>query len=337
MVRDHLSLLISLAKERQRMLAGKPDLIYVRNDPMYLVFALLFLGGGRRPIVFQLSHLKEEEVLASARKASWRNKLKLLAKGGVARCLRNWGMLRCDHVFPISEAMKDVLVEQGLQSGRMTVIPLGVDSGQEAASVATKSGQKYMVYIGTMAQCRGLETVMGAFSRVTGSYPDCELVMIGGGETPEGRESLIRLARKLGIAEKVRFLGQMPRRNVYGFIKAAVLGLSAIPIDPVNKTLSPTKLMEYLQCGCPVVATRGIEDQERIVKWSGGGLLVDFTEESIANGMMRLLGDRQMARAMGAHGRRYILRERSYDKMVLTVDEVLRRINHESVIQRRTG
>jgi glycosyltransferase involved in cell wall biosynthesis len=70
---------------------------------------------------------------------------------------------------------------------------------------------------------------------------------------------------------------------------AADAGISLIR-PTFSKTAScPTKLGEYLACGLPVAATRGIGDVERILDEETGVLIGDCDSDSLADAARRLV------------------------------------------------
>ncbi|GAG81994.1 unnamed protein product, partial [marine sediment metagenome] len=96
------------------------------------------------------------------------------------------------------------------------------------------------------------------------------------------------------------------------YICLSDIGLS--PIVPSDNYImsSPTKVMEYLACGIPVVGNREILDMRDIICESKGGILVDFDAESFADGMKALARNNQMKLNMGEDGRKWVINNRSY-------------------------
>ncbi|MFO0233292.1 MAG: glycosyltransferase, partial [Burkholderiales bacterium] len=74
---------------------------------------------------------------------------------------------------------------------------------------------------------------------------------------------------------------------------------------------SPTKAVEYLACGLPVVANDQ-PDQAHVVLASGGGVVVPFTAEGFANGIVEVLGDPDAWRERAGRARDWVAGSRSY-------------------------
>jgi glycosyltransferase involved in cell wall biosynthesis len=75
---------------------------------------------------------------------------------------------------------------------------------------------------------------------------------------------------------------------------------------------SPTKLYESLGNGVPVVANKGIYEQEKVVKESGGGILVDYNISSFSDAIVNLLNNGTLRKKMAEYGKEYVIANYSY-------------------------
>jgi glycosyltransferase involved in cell wall biosynthesis len=291
-----------------------PDLVFVRNDLSFLAFALRYAGVRNLPVVYQLSHFKEEEMMVIARKGRLPD-IGLWLKGALGRVGRGRLIRRCDLILPISDSMRDRLMASGVPRARMMSVPLGVDpSMTEDELPAFTLPARFVLYIGTFAPLRRIDFTINAFARIASVFPDLRLLLLGGHGRRSEEEALRQHAVATGLADRIVVHPQIPRRQVPAVIRRASLALSLIPPDSIGMTLSPTKVMEYLQFGCPVLGTLGIPEQEIILRESGAGDLVPFDVEAAALGMARMLASDDLSER-GAKGRAYILANRNYEKL----------------------
>jgi glycosyltransferase involved in cell wall biosynthesis len=141
---------------------------------------------------------------------------------------------------------------------------------------------KVVLFVGHLAQVKGLDGLMSAWARVGRRRSDQpRLVLIG--EGPE-RDSLVRLAEREGIASRVSFLGPLPQALV-----AEWLAVSDVLCLPSRSEGSPNVVVEALACGVPVVASRvgGIPD---LVTSGVNGLLVPPADPArLADALMTAL------------------------------------------------
>ena len=75
----------------------------------------------------------------------------------------------------------------------------------------------------------------------------------------------------------------------------------------LNKCKCPLRLYEYMSCGLPIVATK-VGEPAYVLK-DGNGLLVEPNANSIAEGIMTLLEDEELAKSLSDRGRELIIKE----------------------------
>jgi glycosyltransferase involved in cell wall biosynthesis len=77
---------------------------------------------------------------------------------------------------------------------------------------------------------------------------------------------------------------------------------------------SPTKAVEYMALGVPVVANDN-PDQAQVIAESGAGVCVSLTAEAFAQATLSLMNDSVSRARMSALGKRYIALHRNYNKI----------------------
>jgi len=170
-----------------------------------------------------------------------------------------------------------------------------------------------------MNSCRQLDFLVRVASLVNAQLPATRWVLIGPGPKSDV-EKLKELSRTLDIDSVMTLLPEVPRSTINVYLTVASLSVSPIPPIPCFEVSSPTKAVESLAMGCPLVATP-IPDQAEIIKRSGGGLIAPFEEEGFAGAIVSLLREPERARAMGASGRTFIREHRSYEVLADQIDK----------------
>ena len=153
-----------------------------------------------------------------------------------------------------------------------------------------------------------------------------KLLMVGDGD---GKEDLERTSIEFNLEEEIIFTGNIPYSEVPKYIGLADIGLS--PVIPTDNYImsSPTKALEYLACGIPVVGNREILDMRYVISNSKGGILVDFDAESFAAGMKTLARNNHMMVNMGRDGRKWVINNRSYKEIALKVERKYNKLLNE--------
>jgi len=94
---------------------------------------------------------------------------------------------------------------------------------------------------------------------------------------------------------------------------------------PILNSTSPTKLIEYMAMGLPVVANDHPE-QQLVLQESGAGICVPYVEEAFAQAIIRLIRDPDAAASMGRAGRAYVATHRDYQRIAAAVAAEYERI-----------
>ena len=205
---------------------------------------------------------------------------------------------------------RDVLTELELpsRSDRIHTVPLGTDPdffrpGLDSAEVRARyrlDHHRWLLSVARLTPHKGLDTGLRVLAQLRSSYPDLGYAVVGSGDE---LSNLQRLAHTLGLADHVRFLTDVPDRDLPGIYNAAevYLGLSRTMQQSVEGF--GISLLEAGACGLPVVAGRegGIPDA---VRHGETGLLVDPQNlPEIARGLREVLDDKPLATRLGQGGR----------------------------------
>ena len=139
-----------------------------------------------------------------------------------------------------------------------------------------------------------------AFERVHRVCPDARLSMAGDGDLHPTCEVLVSA---LGLGQAVRFLGEIPHREVAArMAEARAFVQHSITPPSGDREGTPVAVTEASAAGLPVVATRhgGIPD---VVLEGESGILVDECDlAGMAEAMIELVRDAGVATAMGRAG-----------------------------------
>lgn len=230
-----------------------------------------------------------------------------------------------DLVLPISKWLKEDFIKKGIGASKILPLPEGMDAdrfsdadGNTIRREYNLDGSGVVVYVGTIDKMRHLDTLIHAISEVKKRGSGVKLLMVGDGDD---KTDLERLACELGISDDVVFTGQVYSDEVPNFIAAADIGVSPVPPFDFYKFSSPIKLFEYMAVRKPVVANKEIPEHEEVIRKSGCGVLVQFTGESFAEGIIKLLDDPEMAEEMGEKGYKWGVMNRSYETTARGVEK----------------
>lgn len=143
---------------------------------------------------------------------------------------------------------------------------------------------------------KGLDVLLRAAKLVISHKPETRFVLVGKGVL---RDELVRQAAELGIEKNVIFTGEQIRvADFYAMFDLFVLSSRSEGLGNV--------LLEAMQFGAPIVATRVGGVPELIHDGETGLLVESESPESLAAGIEKMLADRDMARAFAAKASEFI-------------------------------
>ncbi len=240
--------------------------------------------------------------------------------------LQRWVLYRvimpaCTHVFVQSEQMRLDVAREGVSLERTTAVPSSLnlrdlDTTEPSPDpVQAESSPPTIVYLGTLLRERQLDLIVRAHALVVAEVPNAQLTFVGSGWMPHDEQLLRREAERLGIAANVILTGWLPTPEAWQHVRRAAVCVSPYLPVPILRSTSPTKLIEYMALGKPVVANDHPE-QADVLRQSGAGIVCGWNEHEFAAAILELLKDPSRAAQMGAAGRRYVAEHRTHWAMV---------------------
>mgnify|MGYP000986023827 CR=1 FL=1 len=217
-----------------------------------------------------------------------------------------------DAVLAVTQVLADMLVERGARRERVHVVgnaavperygPATVQRAQAVRSAwALPSGAFALGFVGYMRPWHRLDLVLEAMTQP--GLQDLVLVLMGRGPAAE---PLLALARERGLQARVRALGEVPPAD----LPAHVAATDAALIPAINDYASPLKLFDSLAAGVVTIAPDQRNLRESIRDGVTGILFRPGDVEDLAARLRTVVGDRALARSLGAAGRDLLLAQR---------------------------
>jgi glycosyltransferase involved in cell wall biosynthesis len=223
-----------------------------------------------------------------------------------------------DIVFPITEFHKKELIHY-ISPEKLIPISMGVDEewlNRKREEVfclrEIKKNDFLLVYFGSLSFVRNPYFVLKAFTKVRAMCPKCKLILIGKVAACWEENKLKLICKNFDIEKDVILTGHLDRNKLQDYLFYTDLSISAIPPTGHYRISSPTKIYESLGNGVPVVANKGIYEQEKVIIESGGGVLVDYDTKAFCNAIINLLSDNKLRESMAKRGKEYVINHYSY-------------------------
>ncbi len=203
-------------------------------------------------------------------------------------------MEKCQHIIAPSQSIKEMIeATYGIRQ-RVTVIPTGIDLApyQQANGRAVRrlrnwtSDQRIILSVGRLAAEKNFATLVEAAAITMQRHPNTRLALIGDG--PD-KADLEKLARKLGVADRVDFIGRVPFDEIPNYLKAA----DFFSFASISETQGLVTL-EAMAADLPVVAVDASGTSD-IVEHEKDGLLTANNSADLAAGLERILQEKGLA------------------------------------------
>jgi glycosyltransferase involved in cell wall biosynthesis len=146
------------------------------------------------------------------------------------------------------------------------------------------------LYVGNLEAYQGTDLMLEALALVPPDQP-FRLVVIGGDD--EHIASYRRRAERLGITNRVRFVGKRPLEHLPSYLAQADVLISPRRLG----TNTPMKIYSYMHAGKAILATN-IRSHTQVLD-DRCAYLTEPTAQSLADGMVRLCGDAELRTRLG--------------------------------------
>ncbi|WP_369025529.1 glycosyltransferase [Qipengyuania sp. RANM35] len=195
-------------------------------------------------------------------------------------------------VLAVCDALADDMAALGMDRAKITTHYTGLDrdlfrpldhTGLRATiadtfDVPCRKEETLLLSVGALIERKG----QGLIIKAMGGFPDTRLLLVGKGED---EASLRKLAKEVGVADRVHFLGSQPPSSLAPLYSAADL----MVLPSASEGLA-NAWIEALACGTPLVITDAGGARE-IVKTPDAGVIVARNCRAIAEGI-RQIGER---------------------------------------------
>ena len=190
-------------------------------------------------------------------------------------------------MMAVSAALRNSMIDTGMPAEKISVLRNGIDldvfhpvARDDARSSFNVSSNSTCIFVGNLVPLKRVDLIIEAVASVDGG------TLLIAGDGPE-KENLQALAARLGVTDRVRFLGRLAAGEVVRLCSAADALLLASESEGW-----PNVLLEAMACGTPVVAV-DVGGVREIIKAPEAGIVVaERSASALATGLKRLFSNR---------------------------------------------
>lgn len=188
----------------------------------------------------------------------------------------------------------------GASSENIGVVPCGVNIEQfrpRERMIARReigvADEKVLLFVGRIDPLKGVEQLINSLDYLR-EFDNLKLMIIGGDEESQNEiTNLERIAEKLGVINKIEFLGTIKHERLPFYYNAA-----DICVVPSYYESFGMVALESLACGTPVVATDVGDLRNIIIPGETGYVVPDNSPQRIADKIAELLDRKDLDRRL---------------------------------------
>ena len=225
-----------------------------------------------------------------------------------------WKHRQVDGFIAASNAIKNILIADGIAAARIDVVHDGIDVEKIQNRPAVDLHAEYwlphgvpvIVTVGALAGHKGQKYLIDAMPLVVREVPDAHLIIFGEGEL---RAPLEKQIKQLSLGKRVLLPGF--REDVLSLMKTADLFV----MPSVTEGLG-SAVLDAMAMGHAVVGTEVGGIPEAVVPYETGLLVDSANARALANAIVKLLKNEELRKKYGEAGRRRVAEHFGVDRLV---------------------
>lgn len=239
---------------------------------------------------------------------------------------------RAKKIFAVSKFVEKRLINMGVDTKLITNIPPGTDTDEFHPGINTSflkdkynlDGKKVIVSIGRIVEKKGFDMVIRSMPLVLGKFPSAVCFIVGAGRM---EKSIKALAKALCLQDKIIFTGHIPHYKLtipeYAFYSISDVFVMPSRVDKFNNDYETFGIV-YLEanaCGKPVIGGKSGGVEDAVVNGETGIIVDPLNKEEIANAIISLLSNKDLAERLGRNGRKRVIEDFRWEEIAERINK----------------
>lgn len=234
------------------------------------------------------------------------------------KAMQKWACRAADHVLVNAMAVRTVLVEQGYDPDRISVIRNGIEVSRFRDRAGTNAVRLSLGLLPTapvvavfsrLNRLKGIEYFLEAAAQLMGRFEEARFLIVGDSVSQAYRDELEACAARLGLGARVVFTG------FRGDVPELLSEVSVSVLPSLAEGLSNV-VLEAMAAGVPVVATSVGGTPEMVENGVTGLLVPPRDATALAEAIGSLLADPARGRSIGRAARERVAERFSLEATV---------------------
>ena len=274
---------------------------------------------------YQSARLKEKGIVKKLVSTWWETIPHNNESTGAKKRIKKFTMNQVDMFICHSESAKKCLIEEGISSQKITLVPLGVNISLFRPKVREKTSDFIILFVGRLVKEKGIMDLYEVFKQIGSKEKNIILRIVGSGPL----ESLLKIAiRKDGFQDRVTIEHKSYQKMHEVYRQADILCVPSKKINTWEEQYGMV-FVEAMASGVPVVsyATGAIPELIR----DAGLLTNEGNIEQLAQSIKRLYSDSKLCVKIGTIGRERAKKLFDAQKTAIAIQKLYESVvnNHE--------
>ncbi|RZA03174.1 MAG: glycosyltransferase [Sphingobacteriaceae bacterium] len=220
----------------------------------------------------------------------------------------------------VSNDMVDALKAIGAPADKLVLNPYGVDLSKFTIAPVSQSGINFLA-VGRFVEKKSPSSVVKAFKIVVDKFPDAHLTMVGSGTLLEPTK---HLADELGLKEKISFPGVQSSQQIQQLMQQSRCFVQhSVTAADGDMEGTPNTILEAGASGLAIVSTQHAGIKEAVINGETGYLVPEHDIEEMANYMLKIAADVQLAATIGSKEAEHIRKNYNITDRINTLAQIL--------------
>lgn len=224
-----------------------------------------------------------------------------------------------DLVLTTTPQLSNYAEEMGSNSDCIKYFPLGVNSryfkpmkknNELLQELGIQTNDRIILFMGTLYPFSGIDHILKNFHLLQNKIKQIKFVIIGGGPDFNRLKSL---SNELQLNKNIIFTGFVEQKKIPEYIAITDICLSSFAINILTDSIIPTKILEYLACGKPVLSTP-LKGTVELLPNENYGIVYSQLDDFISS-IEKLLQNKAHLDKLGENGFSYVKKNHYWDSL----------------------
>lgn len=238
---------------------------------------------------------------------------------------------KADKCIAICQGIADVLIEGGIDSRKIEIVPNAVELINptiEVQDIELKNNLKLQDklvygYISTIRWFEGIQTIIKAWPKILEQIPNAVFILIGDGPYLGKLKSMIK---ELGIENSFLVLGKIPHNKILSYY--SLIDIFVVPrINvPVSNIVTPLKPLEAMINSKPIIVSDVNALKEIVIDRKTGMYFRADDHNHLSEICIKLGKDDELRTRLGEDARVWVEENRTWGKIAEQYYEIYKSI-----------